>query len=83
MRVYGGNFDGKNRVIIAARSAARAAEMLGVSSYAFRNFACETGNDREIKTAMAMPGVAFAKPDRPNTEFVAAQTKLKERSDGR
>ena len=44
-----------DRVVIAATSQKRAAELLGVSLYDFKQFWSETGNEEEIKAAMAKP----------------------------
>ncbi len=54
MKVYGGLIfiHGKQRrTIVKAKSQKRAAELLNVSAYQFRNFWCETGNSGELDAA--------------------------------
>jgi hypothetical protein len=67
MKVFGGCLDGKNRVIVAANSHAQAIRAwqrhyARLSSYYARLHSNETGNDTEIATAMAKPGMVFWKP---------------------
>ena len=50
---------GGDRTIIAAESQKRAAEVLGLSLYEFRQFWGVTRNQEEIETAMAQPEVIF------------------------
>lgn len=62
MKVYGGCFDGTTRHIVAAKTKKAAAVALGVSMYEFNGYASATGNDLELATAIAEPGVVFSAP---------------------
>ena len=60
MKVYGTDQYFKQnvrqcRAVVAAKSKKRAAELLGMSMYTFNNYACETGNKKELEKAMAQP----------------------------
>ena len=43
------------RAVVAAPSKKRAAELFEQSMYTFKNHSCATGNEAEIKAAMAEP----------------------------
>lgn len=61
-KVYGGltMIKGKQRrTIIAARTKKRAAEIIGGSVSHFRDYWCVTGNETEIKIALAEPETVF------------------------
>lgn len=67
MKVYGGCFDGRNRLIVAAKSkkaahAAMVALRPNLSYSTFTAFGSETGNTLELKTALAKPGTVFTAP---------------------
>lgn len=62
MKVWGGCFDGTTRHIVAAKTKKAAAEALGVTLYSLNGWAAETGNDLELATALAEPGVVFSAP---------------------
>lgn len=62
LKVFGGNsFRHPNRrqcrTIIATTSQKRAAELMKMSLYEFRDYWCETGNQAEIDAAMKRPEV--------------------------
>ena len=64
MRVWGGSSDMRGiRLIVAATSQQKAAELAGVSSYRFKHFWSETANVIEVRTALAKPGVVFKSVD--------------------
>lgn len=60
LKVYGVNYDGRTRRIVAATSQKKAAELTGVSFYSFSNYGCETGNKEEIEIAMKNPGTVWS-----------------------
>lgn len=53
---------GQTREIIAAKSAAEARRITGISAYTWSQQAEQTGNDQEIAQAMTKPGVVFWQP---------------------
>lgn len=53
---------GQTREIIAAKSAAEARRIAGISPYTWRNSADETGNAEELAVALGKPGVVFWQP---------------------
>jgi len=58
MKVYGGSMiksGRENRVVIAATSWKRVAEIVGLPLGYLRNYWAVTGNDGEIAAAMAQP----------------------------
>lgn len=66
MKVFGGCFDGRNRLIVASKTKKAAYEAIREACYGrlsyhgFSEFACETGNGTELSTALAAPGVVFS-----------------------
>lgn len=76
LKVYGGNYDGKHRVICAATSMAKFHEAMvrtgvRVSLYHARLYGCETGNEKEIALAVNSPGTVFQAVDNYKLEFKA------------
>jgi hypothetical protein len=61
LKVYGGCLDGKNRVIVAARSKTEAGRLLKCSPYSMKELVCETGTPHELKQALSEPGVVFVR----------------------
>lgn len=61
LKVFGVNFDGRNRRIVAAPSQAAAARLTGVSPHSFRQYGGETGNAEEIAVALQEPGVVWSR----------------------
>lgn len=63
LKVYGGLvFNGKRkqvRTIVATTSQKNAAALVGCTVSEIRNYWSETGNDMEIATALALPGVVL------------------------
>lgn len=59
LKVYGLCRDGHNRVIVAASTMKEAAALVQVSMYHFSRFACPTGNEEEIATALSKPRTPF------------------------
>jgi hypothetical protein len=58
-KVYGFNFDGKERRIVAATSFVEAAKLAGSTVARVRKYGCVTGNTVEISIAMSTPGKAW------------------------
>ncbi len=80
LKVYGGNFDGVNRVICAAPSLAafhREMKAAGIASsmYHTRNYTCETGNEEELNLALSDPLAVFRKRDNFSGVFVKLEKK--------
>lgn len=61
MKVYGGCLDGRNRVIVAAKSLKEAAKLFGISYHSARLYVSETSNEHEITVAMIEPRKVFSK----------------------
>jgi hypothetical protein len=59
LKVFGGNWYGKERRVVAARTQKEACEILDITAYEFRNHWCESGNEAEIKAALGKPGTVF------------------------
>lgn len=68
LKVWGGIFDGTTRQIVATKTKKAAAEALGLSYYHFNEYACDTGNDVELRVALAEPGVVFSSPGTSRNE---------------
>lgn len=69
LKVYGGTYDGRNRVIVAAPNRADALRALNaaghqMSMHGFREYGSETGNAHEIDVAATSPGTVFRRLDR-------------------
>lgn len=70
LKVYGGCYDGRNRVIVAAATKRAAYEAVkaalgSISYYGWDEYTSETWNDREVEFATSAPGTVFsAKNDR-------------------
>jgi len=67
--VYGGTYDGRRRMIVAAPTKKAAYEaikkVLNVGCYAsWNNYTSDTGNYEECKTAIAEPLTVFSRDDR-------------------
>ncbi|XAI95157.1 hypothetical protein [Microcystis phage Mwe-JY13] len=78
LTVYGGTYDGRNRVIVAAPTKKAAYEavsaVMHVGSYTtWSNYTSGTGADEEIAVATASPLTVFSKDERygRNGEFAA------------
>lgn len=63
LKVYGGCFDGQTRFIVAARTQMQAAKVFETTAYQMRERACETGNEHELRVALAEPGIVFSAPE--------------------
>lgn len=57
-----GNHHGQTREIMAAKSAAEVQRVAGLTRSEWEHSGCETGNEKEIETAMAKPGTVFWAP---------------------
>lgn len=55
LKVFGGNWCGKQRRIVATTSKTKASSLMDISN----DYFCETGNKVELEKAMAEPGVVF------------------------
>ena len=60
MKVYGINWCGRERRIVAARSQKEAARLMRTSVHNLREWGCETGNQEEIEQAMLEPGLVWS-----------------------
>lgn len=73
LKVFGINIHGRAprgryvhnqyRAVVAARSQAEAARLLGVGLYYFRGYGTETGNRIELALALGKPGTVFSVPN--------------------
>lgn len=59
IKVFGGCFDGRNRLIVATTSLKKASELFCISYNQVREYAHQTWNDVEVKTAMSKVGTVF------------------------
>ncbi len=75
MKVYGGCYDGKNRVIVAALTKQSAFDAMSAfissSFYSWKQYTTATGNQREIAVAMSAPGTVFSALNDYRSEFRA------------
>lgn len=76
LKVYGGCYDGRNRVIVAAKSKKEAHALvnsaIGISYYSWDAYTSTTGNDNELTVALGAPGTVFSAPhDYRDNQFVA------------
>ncbi len=60
MKVYGTSHYFENnvvqcRAVVATKTKKKAMELLKQSAYTFKNYTCETGNDKEVPLALAQP----------------------------
>lgn len=62
LKVFGGHLDGRTRVIVACTSIAECAKLTGSSYYYIETMWSVTGNEEEIKVAMANPGKVIESP---------------------
>lgn len=70
LKVYGVNFDGRSRRVVASTTQAAAARLTGVSPHRFRQYGGETGNAEEIAVAMREPGVVWSRGFAMGSEWV-------------
>lgn len=61
LKVYGSVPDGRNRCIVAAASFKAAAEAMGITYRYLRAYGSQTFNVEEVETALAEPGIPFAR----------------------
>lgn len=76
MKVYGGCYDGRNRVIVAAKTKRAAyalvsAALRGISYYGWNEYTSETGNDPELSVALAQPETVFSAPMSNDKQFAS------------
>lgn len=79
LTVYGGTYDGRNRVIVAAPTKKKAYEAISaainVGSYStWDKYTADSGNEYEVHVATSRPLTAFTAPDRSGGEFSALET---------
>lgn len=67
MKIYGMNWGGTYRVIVATTSWKAAAAIVGMSVDSARTYGSITQNDEELKIATSRPGTAFWKSYRAKT----------------
>lgn len=53
----------QERCIVAAATKTEAANLFGVSLHHFKGYGSETGNEHELRVALASPGQVFAAGD--------------------
>lgn len=70
LKVFGANYDGKNRRIVAATSQKQAAALLGMSLSGFRAYGSVTGNREEIEIAMREPGAVWSQGYQRGAQWV-------------
>lgn len=61
IKVFGVNYDGRHRRIVAATSMTAAAINMGIKAYHMREYGSETGDPEEVSLAMLEPGVVWEK----------------------
>lgn len=69
LKVYGGlTFRGttQHRIIVATTSQKKVAEVVGITLYEVQNYWAETGNEEELKIALASPEKVFIKEGQPH-----------------
>lgn len=82
LKVYGGRFwvrgyDTRGgRAIIATRTKKRAMEILELSQSEFYNFWCETGNETELKIALAEPETIFFTGDQMRNSYTKIEKEV-------
>lgn len=66
LKVYGGCYDGRHRVIVAAKSKKEAHRLVQtapnyrfLSYYGWNRYTSDTGNDEELQLALSEPGAVF------------------------
>ena len=59
LKTYGVNYNGWTRRIVAAKSRAEAARLIGITPYRMSTYGCETRNTKEVELAMREPGVVW------------------------
>ena len=59
VKVYCMNWDGKSERMVTAKTKKAAIAALGTTSYQFNQYASETGNHDDIKTAISDIGSVF------------------------
>lgn len=69
LKVYGFNFDGRERRIVAATSAVEAARLAGSTVGRIRKYGCVTGNKAEISIAMSTPGKAWRMSNKAGSKW--------------
>ena len=74
LKVYGGTFHlagivAQQRVIVAASSQKRAAELLDVSLYVIQTYFSVTGNEYELEVALGEPETIFYKANNYSSRF--------------
>ena len=62
--MWGVNYNGTHRRIVAAKTKASAARLMDVTDRHLRIYGCETRNAKELEIALAEPNVVFEKSER-------------------
>jgi hypothetical protein len=63
LKVFGGSYLGRGRMIVAARSIKRVAELTGLTRCYIRTYWSPTGNQEQIDLACKFPEVVFYRDD--------------------
>ncbi len=83
MKVYGGNWCGLARRVVAAPSKKRAAELLGVSLPEFNKTFSETANRAEWQLTLVNPEIVYTQPyDSPHAPFIAVPVRRPDKTSG-
>lgn len=74
LKVYGGVYDGRNRVIVAAPTKKAAFEAVqdafpNIGRHHWNGYTSTTGNPVEVEAAMSKPGTVFAAPNDYRSPF--------------
>ena len=76
LKVFGGlTFNNKHkqvRTIVATTTKKRACELLNTTMHEFNNYWCETGNETELKIAIASPETVFTATSTMGKDFIAS-----------
>ena len=70
LKTYGVNYNGRERRIVAARSRAAAARLIGATQTHMANFGSQTHNKQECEKAMSEPGVVWSQSYKYGSPFV-------------
>lgn len=62
LKVYGVSLDGRNRLVVTARSMTEAARLFGAPRSQVAKYCSPTGNVIEVKATMRKPGMVFTSP---------------------
>lgn len=70
LKVYGGMFDGRNYLVVAAKNFTEAARAFGVSAHQCRAYGSATRNTAALEAALSKPGTVFVESLRYSGNYV-------------